>query len=51
MSDDYPDITKLRVVDLKALCAEYGLEAKGKKAELQESVIKLTSYTVNVGTD
>merc|ERR1712128_220121 len=35
----YPDISKLRVVDLKALCSEYGLEAKGKKAELQAKLL------------
>merc|ERR1711935_1098052 len=39
MSDEYPDISKLRVVDLKALCSEYGLEAKGKKAELQAKLL------------
>ena len=41
MSDGYPDISKLRVVDLKQLCTEYGLDTKGKKADLQA---KLLSY-------
>jgi len=35
MSDEWPDISKFRVVDLKDLCIQLGLETKGKKADLQ----------------
>ena len=31
MSDEWPDISKFRVVDLKDLCIQLGLETKGKK--------------------
>lgn len=34
-SDQWPDISKFRVVDLKDLCIQLGLETKGKKADLQ----------------
>ena len=33
---EYPDLSKLRVVDLKGLCSQYGLHTTGRKAELQE---------------
>jgi hypothetical protein len=36
MVTEYPDISKYRVVDLKELCAEYGLSVTGRKADLQQ---------------
>ena len=49
MADEYPDISKLRVVDLKQLCTEYGLDTKGKKAELQAKL--LSYFEANPKTD
>jgi len=46
---EYPDISKLRVVDLKQLCTEYGLDTKGKKAELQAKL--LSYFEANPKTD
>jgi len=34
--EEYPDISKYRVVDLKSLCGEYDLSTAGRKADLQQ---------------
>merc|ERR1712025_1031019 len=51
MSDEYPDISKLRVVDLKQLCVEYGLETKGKKADLQSRLLTYFEENPKGGND
>ena len=33
---DYPDVSKLKVSELKELCEQYGLETKGLKKDLQQ---------------